>query len=112
MKNEIGLCFGANITGGEGGTNTNVRCMRIPGMDSHYNLVAINQKGVVINPSPIAVIEDCVSDGAVVYSENRPKKRYLLYRGDSFEFHYGGQEYMIIGTDKEGIVFNGREPNY
>lgn len=110
MKKPEGLYFGANITGGEGGSSTKVVCDDL-GNNLHYTLAEVDKKGAVMRNSDgrfqRLIVSDRKEDGVEAYLVNDNE---FLKPGQTLQVQVGSHKLTIEGTDSQGVLLNGASP--
>lgn len=111
MKKPEGLYFGANITGGEGGSSTKVACDDL-GNDLHYILSDVNKKGAVVKDDDgrfqRLTLSDYKKGGVEVHRGVNDNP--ILGPGQTIQVEVGSHTLTIEGTGSRGVLLNGASP--
>lgn len=111
MKKPEGLYFGANITGGEGGSSTKVVCDNL-GNNLHYTLAEVDKKGAVVEGGDgrfqRLTLADYKTGGVKVLRGVNDNP--VLTPGQTLKVEVGLHTLTIEGTDSRGVLLNGASP--
>ncbi|MEK7111051.1 MAG: hypothetical protein AAB856_00500 [Patescibacteria group bacterium] len=107
-----GIYFGANIIGGEGGSNNTKAVCDDLSNDFHYTLSEVNRKGAVTKDADKRfqrlTVKDYKEGGVQVLRGTNDNP--FLKPGQTLQVEVGSHTLTIKGTDSRGVLLNGKNP--